>query len=348
MKKEGKILTALAILGGAFCFLRKKGVLKSKQENFSATALLAGQPIFANSSLNIPFQINFKSSADTSARLNSISASINGNSLGSKYYENKDCNISGGGSIDNVELSLNYNLLVQYLGQNVTAEITSGNFDNLLKLITISANITVGNSYQITYSRPVGQAQSWNLKLLHSDKVNGLGFCAASLRRIGPLSDYIAYIPPISELEKNDRIVKANGSVQDTAAIMHEAATQYKSDTAKLAQHLKKGNVKDTLQSIWNFVYGYIQYVPDSRIVEQVRRPLRTLYDQKGDCDCYATLIASMLENLGIPYDFRIAAYQRDWQHVYVIVPNGNSYYVVDPVMDKCFAEKEPTKTLDL
>ena len=175
-----------------------------------------------------------------------------------------------------------------------------------------------------------------------------MGLCAASLRKIGSINDYIAYLPSIDKLEHEDKIVKANGTVQDTAAIMHAVVDKYKDDTKQLANWLKRSNLKDTLQSIFNFVYGYIQYVPDSRVVEQVRRPLRTLYDQKGDCDCYATLIASILTNLGIDYEFRIAAYERDWQHVYIIVPHSSGYYVVDPVLDKCFAEKKFSKNLDL
>lgn len=130
---------------------------------------------------------------------------------------------------------------------------------------------------------------------------------------------------------------------------MREVAERYKSDTATLAQRLNKDGLKETLQNIWNFVYTYIQYVPDSRVREQVRRPLRTLYDQQGDCDCYATLIASMLINLNIPYHFRIAAYSAGrYQHVYVVVPHDGGYYVVDPVLDKCFAEKTPSKFFDV
>jgi hypothetical protein len=89
--------------------------------------------------------------------------------------------------------------------------------------------------------------------------------------------------------------------------------------------------------------------VPDDRFIEQVRRPLRCLYDKKGDCDCYATLIGSMLENLNIPYKFRIAAYNgnENYQHVYVIVPNGTGYYTCDPVVDRFNYEKPPSKTKD-
>ena len=81
----------------------------------------------------------------------------------------------------------------------------------------------------------------------------------------------------------------------------------------------------------------------------EVRRPLRCLYDKKGDCDCYATLIGSILENLNIPYKFRIAAYNGNshFQHVYVIVPNGSGYYTCDPVVDKFNYEKPTSKVKD-
>ena len=96
-------------------------------------------------------------------------------------------------------------------------------------------------------------------------------------------------------------------------------------------------------------VVQHIEYVPDSAVMEQVRRPLRTLYDQKGDCDCYATLIGSILTNLGIPFSLRIAKYngRSYFQHVYVVVREGDKELVVDPVVDKCFYEKKPSEKKD-
>ena len=347
-QKTNWILAGLAGLVG-FTLLRKRGVFRfGKNANMNVTCVLAGRPTFANSTLNIPFNFVFSSPANAqiSASVDAVSVYSKTNGIATATYTDKKCRIERGGQINEVIVPISYNRLVEEFGQNISAEILGGNFDNLIKSITITANITIGN-YNIVYSQPVGKVQSWTLKAL-TPGVNGLGLCAASLRKIGKIDDYIAYLPPISELKHADKVVKASGTVQDTAAIMHAVIDKYKDDTAALAKWLKRGTLKDTLKSIFDFVYGYIQYVPDSRVVEQVRRPLRALYDQKGDCDCYATLIGSILTNLGIPYEFRIAAYQRDWQHVYVIVPNGSSYYVVDPVLDKCFMEKTPTKTLDL
>lgn len=331
--------------------LRKRGFFCSigNNNNLSISCVLAGRPTFANSTLNIPFNFVFSTplTLPISASVDAVSVYNKTNGIATATYGDKKCRVERGGQINDVIVPISYNRLVEEFGQNISAEILGGNFDNLLKSITITANLTVGN-YNVVYSQPVGKTQGWQLKALNSG-VGSLGLVAASLRKIGKIDDYIAYLPPISELKHADKVVKASGTVQDTAAIMHAVIDKYKDDTAALAKWLKRGTLKDTLKSIFDFVYKYIQYVPDSRVVEQVRRPLRTLYDQKGDCDCYATLIGSILTNLGIPYEFRIAAYQRDWQHVYVIVPNGNGgHYTVDPVLDKCFAEKTPTKTLDL
>lgn len=182
--------------------------------------------------------------------------------------------------------------------------------------------------------------------------VRGLGLVAAKDRKIKNIGDYVAYIPGQENLKRSDLVAIADGTVRDTAELMHKVVDTYYSDVTELAGRLKRDTLKDTLQNIWNFVYTYIQYVPDSRIMEQVRRPLRTLYDQKGDCDCYATLIGAMLKNMGIDFRFRIAAYSAGrYQHVYVIVPSNDSptgYYVVDPVLDQCFAEKAPSKFFDV
>jgi len=338
----------LAGIGGLFAFsiLRKSNLKTISTDKVSITCSLAGRPAFTASALNIPLSFLFKTDLNGQfpVKVNSISINHDANVLALNTYSDKSAVLERGGMIDGCYVSIPYKTIVQEFGQNVSAEIVAGLYDNLTKNITINANITISN-YGLVYARPLNQTQEWSLKNL---SVSGLGLCAASLRKIGSINDYIAYLPSIDKLEHEDKIVKANGTVQDTAAIMHEVVNKYKSDTAQLAKWLKRSNLKDTLQNIFDFVYKYIQYVPDSRVVEQVRRPLRCLYDQKGDCDCYATLIASILENLGINYEFRIAAYDRDWQHVYVIVPNGGSYYVVDPVLDKCFAEKKPTKTLDL
>ena len=171
---------------------------------------------------------------------------------------------------------------------------------------------------------------SGNMRFDKQTSLGSLGLTASSKRNIRPLSDYAEVIPPRTELRREDAIRMSSATPEQTVMFMHKV-------------------IRETLQNIWDFVYQHIQYVPDSAVMEQVRRPLRTLYDQKGDCDCYATLIGSILTNLGIPFSLRIAKYngRSYFQHVYVVVREGDKELVVDPVVDKCFYEKKPSEKKD-
>ena len=171
---------------------------------------------------------------------------------------------------------------------------------------------------------------SGNMRFDKQTSLGSLGLTASSKRNIRPLSDYAEVIPPRTELRREDAIRMSSATPEQIVMFMHKV-------------------IRETLQNIWDFVYQHIQYVPDSAVMEQVRRPLRTLYDQKGDCDCYATLIGSILTNLGIPFSLRIAKYngRSYFQHVYVVVREGDKELVVDPVVDKCFYEKKPSEKKD-
>lgn len=190
---------------------------------------------------------------------------------------------------------------------------------------------------------------SGNMAFDKQTALGSLGLTASSKRNIRPLTDYASLIPPRKELRHDDAVRMNNATPESTVAFMHYVIRETTSDTARLAQSLRGSSLRDTLSNIWNFVYQHIQYVPDSAVMEQVRRPLRTLYDQKGDCDCYATLIGSILTNLGIPFSLRIAKYngRSYFQHVYVVVKDGGKELVVDPVVDRCFYEKKPSEKKD-
>lgn len=190
---------------------------------------------------------------------------------------------------------------------------------------------------------------SGNMAFDKQTALGSLGLTASSKRNIRPLTDYASLIPPRTELRHDDAVRMNNATPESTVAFMHYVIRETTSDTARLAQSLRGSSLRETLSNIWNFVYQHIQYVPDSSVMEQVRRPLRTLYDQKGDCDCYATLIGSILTNLGIPFSLRIAKYngRSYFQHVYVVVKDGGKELVVDPVVDKCFYEKKPSEKKD-
>lgn len=217
--------------------------------------------------------------------------------------------------------------------------------DECYKLIdgcTIKVGITINGLVNANLDVVLNESKEVNVD---GEKVSGLGLVCAQDRKIGSRKDYQHLIPSESNLNRNDQIIINDVTPEQTAMKIREFAVKYKSDTTDLAYALERDNLKDTIQSIYDFVCAYIKYTEDSPNNEQLRRPLRTLYDQKGDCDCYSCLVASICENLGLSYKVRIAEYDNKgyYQHVYIVIEG----YVCDPVIDACFKEKKTTKRKD-
>lgn len=171
-----------------------------------------------------------------------------------------------------------------------------------------------------------------------------LGFVASGRRSIGSGAEYNKFFD-MSVLQGTDPVINTDGTNYDTLREMERIAQNCKSQTRKIARHLKASSTEATLRNIWKFLYGNVQYKKDSPTQEQLRTPLRTWKDRKTgvDCDCYSIFISACLRTLGISHAFRMAGYSGDFQHVYVVVPkdgrrqsleNGN-YYTVDPVVDQ-------------
>lgn len=131
-------------------------------------------------------------------------------------------------------------------------------------------------------------------------------------------------------------------------------ARSYK-QVAKLAQFV--GSTPDPLRTLWHFIYDNIQYTNDREGEEEVREPARIWADRiRGvDCDDYTVFISAVLTNLRINHVLRVTAYKRDWQHIYVIVPNKTNanlekrldYTVLDDVTDDFDYEVPYSKKMD-
>ena len=181
------------------------------------------------------------------------------------------------------------------------------------------------------------------------DGVGTLGVVASKKRTLKPGTQYDAYFPKPSY---SDPLLTPQGENIDTiATFIPRIVRDTLADTKRIAVVLKGASIADTCAKIFAFVYDHIQYELDSPHEEQIRRPSRTWADRRGDCDCYTTLISSILTNLSIPHYLRMSAYSpaRGYQHIYVIVPKKynfigarGSYWVIDPVLDKFDSEKTP------
>lgn len=363
------LIIGLTLGAGALLYLWAKGSsIANMVDKLTITPKLGGKPSLKTGSgtifskiistftggayLEIPIDVDFQNRSDQEMTIGvtSVMAYLNDKLIASNKPDNVNVTIKAyaTSTLSGVKMQIDTKTLISVVGNVLEQYASKGDFSSITDNLVVKIGAILNNAFVFDIALNLGK--SGNVDTSKTANINGLGLVANNKRNIKPLSDYIAFIPPKSLLKYEDHIVKANGSVIDTAHIMHQASTADKDNVSQLAHRLQGPTLTQTLQNIFDFVYTHIQYELDSRFTEQVRRPLRTLYDQKGDCDCYATLIGSMLEALGIDYKFRIAAYSAGrYQHVYVIVPTSNGgHYTVDPVLDKCFDEKPTTKYLDV
>ncbi len=181
--------------------------------------------------------------------------------------------------------------------------------------------------------------------------LNGLGVVAEGNRKIFDGKEFDKFFKkPIFA----DPYLSYAGTTHDTLNFMSDIIKKTLADTKRIAPLFRGKSLEDTCGKIFNFIYNHIQYKPDSRHAEQLRRPARAWHDRKTgvDCDCYSIFIGSILSNLRIPFALRMVKIKnRDYfQHVYVVVPkngtqnalnNADNYITIDPVLDT-FNEEYP------
>jgi hypothetical protein len=143
----------------------------------------------------------------------------------------------------------------------------------------------------------------------------------------------------------HDKVIKKGASVKDTVRFIPIVVKETLYQTKGISQQLKGSTIEDSCRNIWDFVYKHIRYAKDAEGIEQIRAPSRTWHDRFTgvDCDCYTVFISSILSNLKILHELRIAKYFKDYfQHIYpvVLLPNGKEI-IMDCVVDK-FNYEEP------
>lgn len=340
-KSYGKIIAWGLALAGAVWAVRKVMAVKSMAGNLSFTPFVGGVPSYKNSELTVPIHVGIKniSGGSLTVAVNKVEVYIDSSLVAYATVPTKNEVIimpNAYSVLSGFKVALPINALLQKLSDNAYNLVT-GNYDALLSRVSVRFDAVIDGALTVSVKHSLAQSV--------------LGLVSKTARRIGPLSDYAAYLPPKTELKREDLYVNTFADYRNTVALMKKVVATTLPDTARLAKWLKRDTVKETVVSVFNFVYRYIRYETDDILAEQVRRPLRTLYDQRGDCDCYSTLIASILTNLGIAYKFRVAElhHRGYYQHVYVIVPVGASgdYYVCDPVLDEPLKECDKTRYQD-
>jgi hypothetical protein len=160
------------------------------------------------------------------------------------------------------------------------------------------------------------------------------------------------YLQLVSKPKNVTVEIKNDGTDQecDTVPFIIKKVLRTVYQVEQLARKLTGPSTFKTLENDWNFVFTHIRYVKDPDNIEAVRDPSRTIWEAKGDCDCFTVLLGALLLAQQIPFRIRVAAYDSpgEWSHVYIIVPitreslnERDHYIVVDPVLDS-FNDEAP------
>lgn len=352
MKKGWKIgIISTIVAGAALWIFGKISGVKNMINNLVVTPKWYGgindMKIDLNRGIKLPLAIDLENNSDVElkVKINYVKATNkDGETFADSATGNYQATLKAKKRVTlPIDIWVSASKLYSIIGASISSIIAGDAtiVKNKLMSIVEGANMRINlSSMGVTFDVYVDFGQSTTVE--EGKKVSGLGLVSHENRIIRPLSDYQHLLPPYSELEYADSIIINEVTPEETAQFIRSVGYAYKQDTEALARTLERKNTMETVQNIWNFCTSHVKYEEDSVSNEQVRRPLRTLYEQRADCDCYSALIASICENLDLDYVVRIAEYDHKgyFQHVYIIIEG----YVCDPVVDKCFYEKPTTK----
>lgn len=107
--------------------------------------------------------------------------------------------------------------------------------------------------------------------------------------------------------------------------------------TGRLAAKLKGKTPYKSLKNIWRFVHSQIKYKEDNG-KQWVQSPGQLVKTGTGDCKSMTIIITSLMTNLGIPWIFRVAFYDRqkpNLGHIYPVAFIDYKEVIVDAVHDR-------------
>ncbi|SDZ91093.1 hypothetical protein SAMN05443667_101258 [Flavobacterium gillisiae] len=147
--------------------------------------------------------------------------------------------------------------------------------------------------------------------------------------------EYNALIPLYKGIDHNFDNKSDNSDTYDTLKYMAEWANKYASQMAKIAPILKGRSLQETVNNIYQFLYSHFQYRLDGETQNLYSPSAAWHFREKGfDCKTYSILASTILQNLRIPHAFRMVQQAGimpgEWSHVYVVIPNGSSHYIID------------------
>lgn len=154
-------------------------------------------------------------------------------------------------------------------------------------------------------------------------------------RPITQNSQFEGLIPPYQGHEISFDKESDNSTTYDTLKYMDRWATKYEHQMKAVAPRLKGRDLKETVAKIYQFLYSHFQYKLDGSLQNLYSPSAAWKFRKQGfDCKTYSILASTILRNLNIPHTFRMVQQAGimpgEWSHVYVIVPENNTHYVID------------------
>lgn len=176
----------------------------------------------------------------------------------------------------------------------------------------------------------------------------GVGFVRVGKRKIHSSNEYNHFFDPA---KGKNITVKKEALLIDTMKWVKRVIAKTLDQTKKIANHLQGTSERETCKNIWNFCFRHIQYKMDKKRKEQIRTPNRAWMDRKTgiDCDCFTVLICSILENLNIPFVFRLTRYEAtNFEHIYPVALTRNGEVIIDCVVHQFNYEVPYTEKKDM
>lgn len=137
---------------------------------------------------------------------------------------------------------------------------------------------------------------------------------------------------------------------QNTSDIIKELIKSHKineKEYNKIYRSFLDSNVLNIAKNLFNFCKKNIKYKIESGNSQSLRTPAAILINGSGDCKQYSQFIGGILDAINrngkkINWCYRFAAYNynKDIQHVFIVIKINNIEYWIDPVLDY-FNEKK-------
>lgn len=148
-------------------------------------------------------------------------------------------------------------------------------------------------------------------------------------------SQFEGLIPAYKGSEYNFDTETDNSTTYDTLRFMAQWSNKYAYQMKRIAPLLKGATIQETVNNIYQFLYSHFQYKLDGSL-QNLYSPSAAWHFRKTgfDCKTYSLLASCILQNLNIKHSFRMVQQAGimpgEWSHVYVIVPDNNTEYVID------------------